>query len=275
MPMTSRVPLLLVLTALLLAVALVTTQPAEAQEAGALGRVVLTMGRSGSNYGYDSGSYGTLDSGRFPGDLFGDGNERAIAEFYEDNDGYWYLTYSGGAANDWNVDDEHLNEILIEVEYSDGVDTRSFVLGGFISDRPGSRGLKLDPPIPSRDWNSRNGQEVAITFTRHTSQAVRIVPEAIAPPSGRANSLVEFISDTTPGGPVMAQTLIVLLVYTFLIIKCPSTPRGLIGCAIALILTPWGPVVLGFGDQIAAVIIFVNVAAGAYAYKAYVDRTQA
>ena len=130
----------------------VTIDVIDVREAGSLGRIVITVGDSSTDYGYDSGVYGTLDSGDFPGDLFGDGNSRNVAEIYEDADGYWYFTYSGGAVNDWNDVQEHLDEILVEVEYRDGRDARSFVLGGYIDSRPGNRGLKLDPPLPSRDW---------------------------------------------------------------------------------------------------------------------------
>ena len=58
--------------------------------------VVITVGGIGSDYGYDGGSYGTLVSGAFPGDLFGDGNSRAVASIYEDSDAVWHFVYSGG-----------------------------------------------------------------------------------------------------------------------------------------------------------------------------------
>ena len=118
----------------------VTIEVNDIREAGLLGRIVITVGHSGGNYGYDSGSYGARVSGSFPGGLFGDGNSRTVAEIYEDADGNWYLTYSGGAADDWNDDQEHLDEILVEVEYQDDRDLRSFVLGGFIDSTPRDSG---------------------------------------------------------------------------------------------------------------------------------------
>ena len=90
-------------------------------------RVVITVGGIGSDYGYDSGSYGTLVSGAFPGDLFADGNSRAVAGIYEDTDADWHFVYSGGTESGWTAD---LDDITVTVTYEDGRDTRAFVLGG-------------------------------------------------------------------------------------------------------------------------------------------------
>ena len=253
----------------------VTIEVGDIREAGPLGRIVITVGSSGSRYGYDSGSYGTLDSGSFPSALFGDGNSRTVAEIYEDDDGYWYFTYSGGTADDWNDDQEHLDEITVEVTYEDETDSRSFVLGGFIDSRLGQRGLKLDPPLPGRDWDTLSGEEVAIDFRRHRSQAVApTVRGSLTEPEGTANSFIEFLSSSTPGGPVIAQTLIVILVYGMFIFKAPATPWGIILAVVVLVMTPWVPVLFGFGSTIAAGIILVNVLAGAFSYKAFAARTE-
>ena len=231
------------------ATATVTIAVNDLREAGVLGRIVITVGGSGSNDGYDSGSYGTLDSGNFPGALFGDGNSRTVAEIYEDSGGYWYLTYSGGTADDWLSDDDALAEIVMEVTYEDGRDLRSFVLGGFIDSRPGSRGLKLDPPIPSRDWADKDGEEIAIEFYRHRSQAaaVALPPAAVGPPVD-SGSLAEALMDA-PGTPVDLQMMLTVFVYTLLAVALPfKSGWDVLLLMASLILTPWVPVGLGLAD---------------------------
>ena len=243
------------------------------REAGLLGRLVFTVGH-GIPYGYVSGSYGTLNSGDFPGDLFKDGNDRDVAEIYEDDDGYWYWTYSGGTADDWLDDQEHLDEIIVEVTYDDDINTRRFVLGGFIESYEGQRGLKLDPPLPSRDWESRDTEEVAIEFRRHQSQTPPQPTTLITEPAGEPDSFVEFLTATTPGGAVTAQMLIVILVYLMFIYGAPPTPRGIMMSAGVLILTPWVPMLFGYGDVIAASIILINVILAAYSYHVFAARAQ-
>ena len=246
----------------------VTINVVDVREAGVLGRIVITVGSSGGNYGYDSGSYGTLDSGDFPGDLFDDGNDRTPAEIYEDADGHWYFTYSGGLADDWQSDDEQLNEITIDVFYEDEKDNRSFVLASFIDSRPGSRGLKLDPPIPSTDWASRNGEEVAFEFRRHQSQTqTAVTPAALVDPPTTAGSWTDFLVSTTPGGPVVMQTLIVIIVYTVYLFTAKSTAWSVPMAAIVLVMTPVVPVIFGFGDPLAAAGTLFNVVVGTYSYK--------
>ena len=55
----------------------------------------------------------------------------------------------------------------------------------------------------------------------------------------------------------------------------PATPWGIITAAAVLILSPWVPYVFGFGDPIAASIVFVNVVAGTFTYKVFASRTEA
>ena len=274
--------ILAVLAAIVAALSMVGTALAFAATSESLGQIVFEVGQGSgadaNHYGYDSGAtFGTLDAGSFPGDLFGDGNSRTVDEIYEDEDGYWYLTYSGGLADDWLDDQEALDEITIEVAYEDETNFRSFVLGGFIDSRPDTRGLKLDPPILDRDWEARDGQDVTIDFRRHRTQAIIIAPPSSPPltePAGEPGSFVEFLSLTTPGGPVMAQTLIVILVYSMFLFTAPSTPWGTTLSALVLIMTPWVPVMFGYGSTISGAIILVNVAAGAFAYKVFAARTE-
>ena len=40
-----------------------------------------------------------------------------------------------------------------------------------------------------------------------------------------------------------------------------------------MLLSSWVPVLLGFGSPLAAAIILVNVALGAFSYKVWMDRT--
>ena len=247
-----------------------------AQEAPAtLGLIVISVGGSSDDYGYESGEYGSLVSGTWPGELFNDGNDRAVDAIKEDGDGHWYFIYSRGATYDWQSDQEQLNEITVDVTYEDGIDDRSFVLGGFISQRSGNYTLELAPPLPSRDWADRNGEEIAFEFRRHRPQAEPpVLPPELTNPTATATSFVEFLTETTPGGPVMAQTLIVILVYLMFILRAPATPWGVMLSAIVLILTPWIPVVFGYGSTIAAAIILANVGSGAFTYKAFVARTE-
>ena len=250
--------------------AVVTVNVVDLDEVGDLGTIELVIGCSGSDCGYVQGSYGTLSSGDFPEELFDSGNDRTVREFREDADGFWYLLYQGEVANDWLSDDE-LNSILVEVTYEDGKDSREFVLGGFIAERQAGNRLKLDPPIPSRDFQERSGQTVAVEFVRVVGQPQPNVVQQIMPPDPARNSMVEFISETTPGGPVVAQCLIVLLVYASWMWKEKHSAYSLILGGTVLVLTPWVPVIFGLGTVLAAVINFTNILLGAYVYKYYFE----
>ena len=252
----------------------VTIEVNDIREAGLLGRIVITAGRSGGNYGYDSGSYGTLDSGDFPGALFADGNARTVAEMYEDASGYWYLTYSGGTASDWLDDADQINEIEVIVEYEDDRNTRTFILGGFIDSRPGTRGLKLDPPLPSRDWDAWDGEDIAMTFRHHTSQPQPLVlPGAVVPPPAVAGSLTEVLNNT-PGGPVVVQMLLTAIVSIALLFTpervfgADGGRRKLFVLLGAIALTPWAPVaIFGIGDLILSSILTGVMALAAVLYR--------
>ncbi len=266
------------LGALALLLALVYTLPAgpvhaqtpSTNESCQLGRIVTVVGSSGELYGYDSGSYGTLKSGEFPGGLFNDGNSRAVDAIYEDAAGSWHLVYSGGATDDWTTNQAHLDETIMEVSYESGEDSRRFVLGGFIAERVGTSTLKLTPPLPStRDWDARSGEEIAIAFDRCFGQPTRIIPDALTDPTATPDSFIDFLKRTTPGGPVTFQMMVTILVYAMFLYRTPATPQGMVMCAIVLVLTPWGPAIIGFGDLIAASIVLINVIAGGYAYGAY------
>ena len=247
----------------------VTIAITDVREAGQLGQVVITTGSSGDDYGYTD-NYGLLVSGSFPGELFNDGNSRTVNAVYEDAAGYWYLTYSGGTANNWLSDQEQLDEITLEVHYADGVDFRSFVLGGFIDSRTGQRTLRLDPPIHSRDWDTQSGDNISLVFHRHRVQAVSApTPDPLTDPSGEPDSFVEFLAERTPGGPIVAQALIVILVYAGFLFRSPSDPWSILIAAVVLIMTPWVPVFWDFGEPVAAALVGLNVAAGAYAYKSW------
>ena len=254
---------------------IILTEPAHAQtpstdESCLLGSIVIDVGSSGELYGYDSGSYGTLETGEFPGGLFNDGNSRTVDAIYEDADGRWYLAYSGGATADWTTNQAHLDETIMEVSYESDKDSRRFVLGGVIAERVDPSTLKLTPPLPSaRDWKARSDEEIAIAFDRCFGQPSRIIPDALTEPTATPESFVDFLKRTTPGGPVTFQMMVTILVFAMFLYRTPATPWGIVLPVIVLILTPWGPVIIGFGDSIAASIVFVNVVAGAYAYKTF------
>ena len=254
----------------------VTVQVVDIDEVGLLSRLVFVVGAgSGGRYGYSStDSYGTLESGDFNRGLLADDTDRTVAQVYEDNDGFWYLYYSGGDADQWLSDQGALDAITVTVLYEDGRDERNFVLGGFIEEVLTGNGLKLDPPIPARDWASRETEEVAIEF-RHRGQVITPPgPGVLTEPLGEEGSFVEFLSETTPGGPVMAQTMMVIMVYAVFIFKAPASPWGIIAAAVVLVMTPWVPVLFGYGSTMAGGIVLVNMVAGAYSFKVFAARTE-
>lgn len=246
----------------------VTIEVNDLREAGVLGRIVVTLGSSGSNYGYDSGSYGTLDSGEFPGDLFDDGNSRSVAELYEDAGGYWYFTYSGGAANGWLSSQAQLDDIVMEVSYENDEDLRSFVLGGFIDSRSGTRSLKLDPPLPSRDWDSRSGEEIAIEFFQHSSQQPpAVLPAALGEPTATAGTIGDLIN-RAPGTGVDKQMQITLLVVGGILALPKTSPAVktlmMVG---GLVVVPWAPAVFGNGSYVLSSIVSVIMLAASSIYR--------
>ena len=249
----------------------VTINVVDLDEVGGLGTIEFVTGCTGNDCGYVQGSYGTLSSGDFPEEIFDSGSDRTVLEFREDADGFWYLRYQGGTAYDWLSDDDDLNTILVVVTYEDGKDSREFVLGGFLSERQSDNRLKVDPPIPSTDFATRSGETVTVDFVRHIGDPQPDVVQQVTPPNPRPDSMVEFIAETTPGGPVVAQSLIVLLVYAVWMWKGQHSTYSLILAGLILVLTPWVPVVFGLGTVTAAVINFVNILLGAYCYKYYFE----
>ena len=147
------------------------------------------------------------------------------------------------------------------------------MLSGFVSSTA-AYSLTLDPPLPSRDWDAKVGEIVRLEFTR------RVAPIHVAPTRlteddvGAPGSFIQRVADTTPGGPVTAQMIMVIFVYVAMVQLVPATPRGILAAGLVLVLTPWLPVLIGFGSSLAASIIFVNVAVGGFAYKAWFRRTE-
>ena len=218
-------------------------------EADFLGSLTFTVGTGTDQHGF-AATYGTLHSGEFPKELFDDDDARSVAKVYEDTDGNWHLEYAAGGAGEWLSDQEARDAITVTVLYEDRVDTRRFVFGGFIVGTEGTRGLELNPPlgpepIPSTDWSSHVGEEVIMEFHRHRGEDIRLLPSAETEPVAAADSFVDFLSSTTPGGAVMAQTLIVIIVFTMFIFTAPQTAWGIGLSAVVLILTPWVPVLWG------------------------------
>ena len=240
-------------------------------EVEGLGTVKFVIGNSGSDYGYVQGSYGTLSGGAFPGELFDSVSDRTVSEFREDAEGFWHLRYSGGTDDDWLSGEAALDTILVRVTYEGGTDGREFVLGGFIAERQGGNRLKLEPPVPSRDFSTRNGETVTVEFVRHVGQLQPTVVSRIIPPDPASNSMVDFIVKTTPGGPEVAQNLIVLLVFGTWMLKGNHSGYSLLLAGVILVLTPWVPVIFQLGTPLAAAINFVNILLGAYVYKYYFE----
>ena len=148
------------------------------------------------------------------------------------------------------------------------------MIGGFIADRTGDT-LKLAPPLLSRDWDAIVGEDVTIAFTRRTAVPIHVAPTRITEADvGAPGSFIQWVADTTPGGPVTAQMVMVIFVYVAMLQSVPATPRGILGATVVLVLTPWVPVLIGFGSSLAASIMFVNVVVGGFAYKARLRRTE-
>ena len=236
-----------------------------------LGDLEFSIGQPGQAFGVEVGIYGVLHSGEFPGPLFVDGQPRAVQSIIEADADAWTLAYDGPPGL-W-ASDLALGNIILTATYEDGRDTRTFHVGGHVTARSGTT-LTLAPPTVGRDWPDKLGQRVVISFTRRAPTPAVAPPPLLEDPDTEPDSFNEFLARTTPGGPVVVQSLIVLLVYAALIFTCKPTPWGIMLCALALMLTPWVPVMFGYGSTVAASIVFVNIAAGAFAYKVFFARTE-
>ena len=240
-------------------------------EAGFLGQVVIRVAQDGAgdDYGYSTGSYGTLVSGDWPGDLFTDGNARTVAMTAEDGDGDWRWEYSGGEANGWLTGQDALDAITVTATYADGRDTRTFVLGGFIADRPGDRSLTLDPPLPSRDWDGKNTQEVTIEFRRRRGQDTALtLPAAVTEPPAAEDSWA-WLLNQTPGGPVGTQLLLTVAISMGLVWKARNAQDVLAGAA-ALVLIPGVMAAVDVGDWLMTSITAVSIVCGALMHQVVV-----
>ena len=256
--------LLLLAAALVFILLLRPPAPAHAQidNQQLLGRIIIRVGSSSDDHGFSSG-YGALVSGTWPGRLMGDGNDRTVAGIYEDGDGYWYFAYSGGTASNWQSVQEEVDVVTVNVTYENEKDSRSFVLGGFIVGRVGDYILKLAPPIPSRDWDSRDGQLVVFDFRLRSGPVTPpVLPPPLAGPPGGGGGVPGLLA-STPGGPVVVQLLITVGVTVFLLFLPGLTGQWKVLIVLgSLALTPWIPAVIGYGSYILSTIMTVVVAAG-------------
>ena len=246
-------------------------------DADVLGTVVITVEQAGQSetYGYLAGGFGfgQLVSGEWPGALFLDGQPRAVESVRETPDG-WFLGAENTAAADWNTDDAMV-DVVLDVDYEDGRNSRRFHVGGFVQERTAAGLLKLDPPLVGRDWDVLDGQRMRMTFRpAPPPPTVDVEPgPALTDPVAEANTLVEFIGRTTPGGGVVAQGLIVIATYLFFMwTPMPDGTWRILGAVMVLVLSAWVPVVLGFGEPIAASMMLVNVVLGSFAYKTWLAR---
>ena len=64
------------------------------------------------------------------------------------------------------------------------------------------------------------------------------------------------------------------MVFVMFLARAPQTPLGVMMASVVLIVTPWVPVIFGFGDTIAASIVLVNVLSGSFVYKMFAARTE-
>ena len=178
------------------------------------------------------------------------------------------------ASDGWRSAAE-LNAVTVTASWPDGVDTRAFVMGGFVADVQG-RALELAPPIPSgREWDARAGERLTLSFARRVLPAAPTTPAPIVAPVAEPDSIVDFVSRTTPGGPVVLQALLTVLVFALVLLKTPATPWGVMLAAGMLVGVPWIPAAVGIGSPAAAAIVGVNVLTGAFCWKTWVARTEA
>ena len=251
----------------------VTIRLTNAPEAGLPGTITITVGNVGDDYGYSAGAYGSV-SGNFHPELFTDGVARIVSGFREQASGDWELEYTGGASEQWLMDAEALNDMTLTVTYADEDDTQYFVLGSHITGRSGGNALRVKPW--RADWEERAGETVTIQFHRRTTFATHSFGAVVEEPED-ATGFIGWLVDTTPGGGVVAQMAIVLMVYGGFMFS-PMTRPGLSSLmmgAVVLVLTPWATVILGFGDALAAAAITLNVGGGAWTWKMLFARTEA
>ena len=140
-----------------------------------LGTVVIQVEQAGQSetYGYLAGGFGfgQIVSGEWPAALFLDGLPRAVESVRETPDG-WFLGAENTAAADWNTNDA-LEDVVLDVAYEDGKNSRLFHVGGFVQERTAAGLLKLDPPIQSRDWDVLDGLTMTMTFRPARAAAYR------------------------------------------------------------------------------------------------------
>ena len=82
--------------------------------------------------------------------------------------------------------------------------------------------------LPSRDWYDRRGEEISLDFLLRPVPAVSATPgERLADPVAEPETLVAFIAETTPGGGVIAQmALTVLVFWLYMTAKLPESTWG-------------------------------------------------
>ena len=130
------------------ALALAVKLDVQADERPILANVVIESASLTTIAGFQDGQLGDHVTGRLPGALFQDGQDRDLASAYTLSDTReLYLVYAGGAAADWKAD---LDGVLLELRYQDGRDPLRFTIGGFIEARTGDT-LRIAPP-GGADW---------------------------------------------------------------------------------------------------------------------------
>ena len=245
-----------------------------------LGLLTITIGQDGALYGFDDrvADYGGV-SGDFPDGLFNDSNSRTASAIYEDADGYWWLYYSGGTRDDWIDDEASRTSIVLTVNYANAQatpmpeDRRRFVLAGFMQEED-YNGLRLDPPIPGRDWNQREGWTATLDFSRHAPPVGPDGSRRVTEDPTREGSLIHWLFDVTPGGPVTLQALVTIIVYVLYMRSAPRRQEYTLMAAIVLAVTPWWTLLFGAGTIMGPFLVGLNVVLGAFGWRAWVSRME-
>ena len=115
-----------------------------------LANIVLEIESLTTIAGFQAGNLGDHVSGRLPGELFQDGQDRELASAYTLSDTRELYLVADGQSADWKAD---LDGVLLELRYQNELDPLRFTVGGFVVEAQTDT-LRLAPP-GGADWLAR------------------------------------------------------------------------------------------------------------------------